>query len=65
MRIHLIFHISLLEPAPRNTKSITEPMEFKEEKETFEVERILAMKIVRNGVQYLVQWKGYPTLENI
>ena len=64
MRIHLVFHIVLLEPAPRNTRSMTELVEFKEEKETFEVERILATRIVRNRVQYLVQWKGYPILEN-
>ena len=64
MWIYPVFYIALLEPAPRNTRSIIEPVEFEEEKETFEVERILATRIVRNRVQYLVQWKGYPILEN-
>ena len=50
MRIHPVFHIALLEPAPRNTRSIIELVEFKEEKETFKVEEILATRIVRNRV---------------
>ena len=50
IRIYPVFYIVLLEPALENTRSIIEPVEFKEEKETFKVERILATRIIRNRV---------------
>jgi hypothetical protein len=29
----------------------------------YEVDRILAKRLARNNVEYLVQWKGYPTTD--
>lgn len=61
-RIHPIFHISLLEPAPKNTK--TEKNIEIESKDEYEVERILNYKQVNGRPLYLVKWKGYNTSEN-
>ncbi len=64
MRIHLRFHMSLLEPALAITKldiytetedSITE----------YEVEAILDYRDSTGEKEYLVKWKGYNTTENI
>jgi transposase InsO family protein len=61
MRIHPIFHISLLEPT-ENPENAQQP-EIEPDNE-FKVERILD-KRVRNGkTEYLVKWEGYPDEEN-
>jgi hypothetical protein len=63
-KIHLVFHISLLEPAPKNTK-ITKNMEIDNNTEQeYEVEQILDNKRVSEKPYYLMKWKGYNTLEN-
>ena len=59
MRIHPIFHISLLEPAPPNAKPTTEDIETESENE-YEVERIIDY----DGHQYYVKWKDFPESEN-
>jgi len=59
-RVFLVFHISLLEPADASTP-LQDTFHFKpQEKEQFEVEKILKHK----GQKFLIKWKGYPTLEN-
>jgi hypothetical protein len=67
IRIHSIFHVSLLEKALQNarlyhTKTDATEMEY-------EVERILGHSQTKNGTRYLVKWKEYPieesTLESI
>ena len=59
-RVHPVFHISLLEPADPSTP-LQETFHFKnQEKDMFEVERILDYQ----DQLYLVKWKGYPTSEN-
>src|SRR5256884_2531583 len=63
MRIHPVFHISLLEPAPRNAKLQTNANVETDENE-YEVEQILDTQMIRNKPYYLVKWKGYDTSEN-
>ena len=63
MRIHPIFHISLLEPAPRNAPLETE-LELEENPDEYEVEKILDSRKVKNQIQYLVKWEGYSHEEN-
>jgi hypothetical protein len=64
-KLHLVFHISLLEPAPKNAK-ITENVEIDDDTEQeYEVEKILNHKRVSRKPYYLVKWKGYNTSENM
>src|SRR5256886_12448078 len=63
MRIHPVFHISLLELAPRNAKLQTNADVETDENE-YEVEQILDTQTIRNKPYYLVKWKGYDTSEN-
>jgi hypothetical protein len=63
-KIHPVFHISLLEPAPKNTK-ITKNIEINDNTEQeYEVKQILDNKQVSGKPYYLVKWKGYDTSEN-
>jgi hypothetical protein len=63
-KIHPVFHISLLEPAPKNAK-IAENVEINDDTEQeYEVEQILNDKRVSGKPYYLVKWKGYGTSEN-
>jgi hypothetical protein len=68
MKIHPVFHVSLLtstkpdiygwEP-PRPPPIITPDKE-----EEFEVEEILDSRVVRRKLQYLVKWVGYGPEDN-
>ena len=58
MRIHPIFHISLLEPT-RNPENANDEADDEE----YEVEKILDRKQENGQIYYLVRWKGY-TPEN-
>jgi len=59
-KVFPVFHISLLEPADASTP-LQDTFHFKpQEKEQFEVEKILEHK----GQKFLIKWKGYSTLEN-
>jgi hypothetical protein len=62
MQIHLIFHVSLLEPAPSRAQldRITEL----EDEEEYEVERILNHRGEGPQTEYLVKWKGHGNDEN-
>jgi len=62
-RIHPVFHISLLEPAPKNA-TIAKNIEIKSEDDEYEVERILDHKRVNGRPFYLVKWEGYYISEN-
>ena len=57
-----VFHISLLEPALKNTWT-AENIKIESNKE-YEVEWILKDKCINGWLSYLVKWKGYSTLEN-
>jgi hypothetical protein len=67
MRIHPVFHVSLLEPykAPSiaRTPPPPPPVVIDSEQE-FEVEQILDSKFIRNRLFYLVKWMGYSISEN-
>ena len=65
MQMHLVFHISLLEPAlddaPRvlNTDIIVKNTDME-----YNVEEILDSKYIRHTLHYLVKWLDYLEAEN-
>ena len=68
IRIHNVFHVSLLElysasAIPGRTPPPPPPVIIDSEQE-FEVEQILDSKFIRKRLHYLVQWKGYSISEN-
>ena len=67
MRIHPVFHISLLEPYRPNTlPGRTQPPPPPEEVEgelEYELERVLDSKFVQGKLLYLVDWVGYSPEE--
>jgi hypothetical protein len=69
MKVHPVFHISLLEPTsndplPGQVLPPPPPIEVDEE-QYWEVEEVLDSRRYRNRLQYLVRWVGYsePTWE--
>lgn len=69
MKIHPVFHVSLLEPVatnplPGQTQPPPPPVIVDEEQE-FEVDEILDSRLRRNHLSYLVKWTGFdnPTWE--
>jgi Chromo (CHRromatin Organisation MOdifier) domain len=66
MKIHPVFHISLLkpyQPSPNDFERPTPPPAIiipETDHEEFEVETILDKRTLRNKPQYLVKWLGYP-----
>ena len=70
MRIHPVFHVSLLEPKPSTTIPALssppppDPITIDDEEE-FEVAAILDSRLFgrRRQLQYLVDWKGYSTAD--
>ncbi|MBW0573720.1 hypothetical protein O181_113435 [Austropuccinia psidii MF-1] len=61
--IHLVFHISLLEPVktstiPNRHQDFPPPIIIEEEEE-WEVSQILDSKLKRRTLWYLVEWKGF------
>lgn len=68
MRVHDVFHASLLSPFRANTlpgRSFEEPppVVTEEGKEEWEVEHIVDSRKFRRQLQYLVKWVGYPPSE--
>jgi len=71
MRIHPVFHNSLLKPYKETTAhgpnfARPPPEIVGGEEGHYEIERILTSRPTRNrkSTQYLVKWKGYPDSEN-
>ena len=62
-RIHPIFHVSLLEPAPSNAK-IQTTLRVEPDEQEYEVEDILDKRTNGRTEEYLVKWKGYDNSEN-
>jgi hypothetical protein len=66
MKIHPVFHISLLKPyhpSPNDFERSTPPPAIitpESNHEEYEVETILDKRILRNRPQYLIKWMGYP-----
>lgn len=67
IKIHPVFHVSLLEPYNPNTfENRTQeppPPIIVEGEQEFEINKILDSKLNRNKLLYLVDWKGYPPSE--
>ncbi|KAM9324770.1 putative ATP-dependent DNA helicase HFM1 [Gastrophryne carolinensis] len=68
MKIHPVFHVSLLKPVVLNPfpERIPSPPDAVEVdgQEQFIVEEILDSRIFRNQLQYLIKWQGYGPEEN-
>jgi hypothetical protein len=71
MKIHPVFHNSLLKPyhetkehGPNHKKPAPEIVNGEEEH--YEIKSILMARPTRNrkSTQYLIKWKGYPASEN-
>jgi hypothetical protein len=67
MKIHPVFHVSLLEPyiestIPRRMPAPPPPIEINREEE-FEVSKIIDSRINRRRLEYLVHWQGYEVSE--
>jgi hypothetical protein len=67
MKIHNVFHVSLLEPTIKNkfqgrTQEPPPPVDIEGEEE-FEVEEILDSRLFRRHGQYRVHWVGYHVSE--
>ncbi|AEO55973.1 hypothetical protein MYCTH_2043746, partial [Thermothelomyces thermophilus ATCC 42464] len=58
-----VFHISLLEPAPKNAKVATH-IEAEDEEEEWDVEEILDSRIINGELQYLVKWLDFGPEDN-
>ena len=65
-RLHPVFHIALLEPADPKTPLQTDITGIDPEFEipSYNVEKILDMRIISNRPHYLVKWKGFAHTEN-
>lgn len=61
MKIHPVFHVSLLEPASQNAKTQEETLI---EQNAYEVEAILGERKNHKEFLYLVKWKGQDETEN-
>lgn len=66
LRIHPVFHLSLLEPATPDAtlQNEVEDLDPETQEPSYEVERILKERTVRGQKQYLVKWTGYDHTEN-
>ncbi|CAJ0936995.1 unnamed protein product [Ranitomeya imitator] len=68
MRIHPVFHVSLLKAAVPNTfpgRSSPQPDPVLiDGQEEFVVKKILDSRLYRNQLQYLIKWQGYPVEDN-
>ena len=65
-RIHDVFHVSLLEPTPRNVRRNEQAVQPKienydnmENDELYDLENILDSQRINGELHYLVHWKGY------
>lgn len=66
VRLHPVFHISLLESTEGNimAKYGNEHETEVEGPEEYEVEKILEQRRVNNQTEYLIKWKNYPESDN-
>jgi Chromo (CHRromatin Organisation MOdifier) domain len=65
MKIHPVFHVSLLELyRPGRAQEQPPPPVVVNDEPEYEVEDILDSKLVRRRLFYLVKWKGYSDIDN-
>src|ERR1700712_1494926 len=66
MRIHPVFHVSLLEPATPDAtlQQDVRDIDLEIQEPIYQVERILRERTVRGQKQYLVRWEGYDHTED-
>ena len=66
MRIHPVFHKSLLEPATPDATLQQDVRDIDPEiqEPIYQVERILRERTIRSQKQYLVRWEGYDHTED-
>src|SRR5258705_1246640 len=67
MKVHPVFHISLLEPAatdplPDQVQPLPPPVIVEDKEPEWEVDEIVDSKIVGRTLKYLVRWVGYTDL---
>ena len=68
--IHDVFHASLLTPyrvtEQKGANYLRPPPELIDGEEEFKVENVLGHRYFgkKQGLQYLIKWKGYPTADN-
>ena len=58
-----VFHISLLEPAPKNAR-LDEDVEVEDEEEEWDVEGVLDSRITKGQLEYLVKWLDFGPEDN-
>jgi len=58
-----VFHISLLEPAPKNAQLVINT-EAEDEEEEWDVEEVLDSRIKNGQIQYLIKWLGFGPEDN-
>lgn len=69
MKIHLVFHVSLLRKYCPRTKQFTNPHSphpppiIVNGEEEYEADRILQKRICGRQTEYLIKWKVYPLYE--
>ena len=61
MKIHPVFHISLLEPAPKHAQPSNIEVEPDEE---YDVEKVLQHRRQGRTTEYLIKWSGYESSDN-
>ena len=68
MKIHPVFHVSLIEPASLDRslhpQPIPPPPIIVDNQQEYEAEEILDSRSFRHQLQYLVKWKGYHISES-
>jgi transposase InsO family protein len=64
MKIHPVFHAEKLrkdagDPLPGQANPEPTPLELEDGNEEYEVQKVLAVKLVRGKLKYRIQWKGW------
>jgi hypothetical protein len=63
IKVHPVFHAKKLRKDPKNllpgqTNPEPPPLEVEDDETEYEVQEVLAVKLIRGKLKYRVQWKG-------